>query len=151
MTQTLVILKPDCTRKNLVGVVISRFEADGFHIVDMRVEYASDERLIAHYEGVGKLLTRLTESKPPLAQQIFTEVIDFMKSGPLVPILFEREDAIAEARRLAGATRPWEAEKGTIRYDFGRHDPDLPIENVIHASANEEEAMQEIALWFPQA
>lgn len=146
--KTLVILKPDCTRKNLIGKVIARFEEAGFQLLDMRMEHASYERLYAHYETIGTLLTRLKENNAQ-AEQIFASIIDFMQSGTVVPILFEREDAIAAARTLAGATRPWEAEKGTIRADFGRLDPDLPIENVVHASANPEEAVQEIALWFP--
>lgn len=149
MQQTLIILKPDCVRKGHIGDVLSRFEQAGFKIIKMNMMQASDEQLIAHYEGVGKLLTRLSEGNPDKAQEIFDGVVSFMKSGPIVPLILEGEDVVAQTRMLAGATRPWEAEKGTIRADFGLHNPDAPIENVIHASANEEEAEQEINLWFP--
>ena len=145
--KTLIILKPDCVRKKLVGAVIDRFEQAGFEILDMRMEVASYDQLFKHYEGIGQLKTRLEAEG---RAHVFAEVMEFMQSGAIVPLLLEREDAIAQARALAGATRPWEAEKGTIRADFGLHDPDAPIENVIHASANAEEAAQEIALWFPE-
>lgn len=148
MEKTLIILKPDCVSKKLVGAVIARFEQAGFKILDMRMEVASYDQLFKHYEGIGQLKTRLVAQERAHA---FDEVMDFMQSGAIVPLLLEREDAIAHARALAGNTRPWKAEKGTIRYDFGRHDPNLPIENVVHSSANAEEAAAEIALWFPNA
>ena len=148
MEKTLIILKPDCVSKKLVGAVIARFEQAGFKILDMRMEVASYDQLFKHYEGISQLKTRLVADGRTHA---FDEVMDFMQSGAIVPLLLEREDAIAQARALAGNTRPWKAEKGTIRYDFGRHDPNLPIENVVHASANAEEAVAEIALWFPNA
>lgn len=149
--KTLIILKPDCVRKGFRDEVIDRFVKDGFTILEKRECRATSDELYQHYEGIGKLLTRLQKAKSEKAQAIFNEVVDFMKSGDIVPLLLEREDAIARARELAGATRPWEAEKGTIRADFGLHDPDAPIENVIHASANAEEAAQEIDLWFPES
>ena len=145
--KTLIILKPDCVRKKLVGAVIDRFEQAGFEILDMRMEVASYDQLFKHYEGIGQLKTRLEAEG---RAHVFDEVMEFMQSDTIVPLLMEREDAIARARKLAGATCPWKAEKGTIRADFGLLDPDAPIENVIHASANAKEAEKEIALWFPE-
>ena len=144
--KTLIILKPDCVRKGVCGQVIDRFVQDGFTILEKRECKATYDELFKHYEGIGQLKTRLEAEG---RAHVFAEVMEFMQSGTIVPLLLEREDAIVQARALAGATRPWEAAEGTIRYDFGRHDPDLPIENVIHASANAKEAEQEIALWFP--
>lgn len=148
--KTLVILKPDCVRNRHMGEVLARFEKAGFKVEAMQLMHASDEQLTAHYEGIGKLLTRLKEAKPEKAERIFNEVVDFMKSGAIVPLILSGKNVVDVTRSLAGATRPWEAVEGTIRHDFGRHDPNLPIENVIHASANAEEAAAEIALWFPQ-
>ena len=145
--KTLIILKPDCVRKGVSDQVIDRFVKDGFTILKKRECRATYDELYQHYEGIGQLKTRLEAGG---RAHVFAEVMEFMQSDTIVPLLLEREDAIARARELAGATRPWEAEKGTIRHDFGRHDPNLPIENVIHASANAEEAAAEIALWFPQ-
>ena len=149
--KTLVILKPDCVRNGHMGEVLVRFEKAGFKVEAMQLMHASDEQLTAHYEGIGKLLTRLKEGVPEKAETIFNEVVDFMKSGAIVPLVLSGENVVNATRALAGATRPWEAEKGTIRHDFGRHDPNLPIENVIHASANAEEAEKEIDLWFPES
>ena len=145
--KTLIILKPDCVRKGFRDQVIGRFVQDGFTILEKRECKATYDELFEHYEGIGQLKTRL-EAKG--RAHVFDEVMEFMQSGTIVPLLLEREDAIAQARALAGATRPWEAEKGTIRADFGLHDRNAPIENVVHASANAEEAAQEIALWFPE-
>lgn len=145
--KTLIILKPDCVRKGVCGQVIDRFVQDGFTILEKRECKATYDELFKHYEGIGQLKTRLEAEG---RAHVFDEVMEFMQSDTIVPLLMEREDAIARARKLAGATRPWEAAEGTIRHDFGRHDPNLPIENVIHASANAEEAAAEIALWFPQ-
>ena len=148
--KTFVILKPDCVRNGKMGEVLARFEKVGFKVEAMQLMHASDEQLTAHYEGIGKLLTRLKKGVSEKAETIFNEVVDFMKSGAIVPLVLSGENVVDATRSLAGATRPWEAEEGTIRHDFGRHDPNLPIENVIHASANAEEAAQEIALWFPK-
>ena len=145
--KTLIILKPDCVRKGVSAQVIDRFVKDGFTILKKRECRATYDELFEHYEGIGQLKTRLEAEG---RAHVF-EVMEFMQSGTIVPLLMEREDAIARARKLAGATRPWEAAEGTIRHDFGRRDPSLPIENVIHASANAEEAEQEIALWFPES
>ena len=148
--KTLIILKPDCVRNGHMGEVLARFEKVGFKVEAMQMMHASDQQLTAHYEGIGKLLTRLQEAKPEKAERIFNEVVDFMKSGAIVPLILSGKNVVDVTRSLAGATRPWEAVEGTIRHDFGRHDPNLPIENVVHASANAEEAAQEIALWFPE-
>lgn len=145
--KTLIILKPDCVRKGFRDQVIDRFVKDGFTILKKRECKATYDELFEHYEGIGQLKTRLEADG---RAHVFDEVMEFMQSDTIVPLLMEREDAIARAREIAGATRPWEAEKGTIRYDFGRHNPKLPIENVVHASANAEEAIAEIALWFPE-
>lgn len=144
--KTLIILKPDCVRKGVCYQVIDRFVQDGFTILEKRECKATYEELFKHYEVIGKLKTNLEAAG---RAHVFDEVMEFMQSDTIVPLLMEREDAIARARELVGATRPWEAAEGTIRHDFGRRDPSLPIENVIHASANAKEAEQEIALWFP--
>ena len=139
--KTLIILKPDCVRKGFRDQVIGRFVQDGFTILEKRECKATYDELFEHYEGIGQLKTRLEAEG---RAHVFDEVMEFMQSDTIVPLLMEREDAIA------GATCPWKAEKGTIRADFGLLDPDAPIENVIHASANAKEAEKEIALWFPK-
>ena len=85
--KTLIILKPDCVRNGHMGEVLARFEKVGFKVEAMQMMHASDQQLTAHYEGIGKLLTRLQEAKPEKAQAIFNEVVDFMKSGAIVPLV----------------------------------------------------------------
>ena len=69
-------------------------------------------------------------------------------SGPILKAIIVGEDAVQKVRELNGATKPWEAKKGTIRADFGETDPKGPIRNVVHSSANLEEAKEEIKVWF---
>lgn len=142
MQRTLVILKPDCIRKNLIGEVISRFEKAGFKVIAAEMIQASRDQLFHHYETIGQLLSRTNEN-------IFEEVLSYMQSDKVMPLILEGENVIQATRDLAGKTRPREADKGTIRGDLGSQDPNGPIENVIHASANAEEAQQELKLWFP--
>lgn len=143
--RTLVILKPDAVKAKLIGRILRRLENETkARIINMKMVKATREQLVDHYEGVGKLLTRI-------GKDVFEETMDYMSSGMIVPIVLEGEEAIIRVRKLCGPTRPWEAEPGTIRGDFGRKDSSLPIRNVIHASANTEEAKEEIKIWFPKS
>ena len=71
-----------------------------------------------------------------------------MMSGALIKAIVGGSNAIEVVREINGATKPWEAEKGTIRADFGSKDPNGPLLNVVHSSATLEEAEKEIMLWF---
>ena len=83
---------------------------------------ARKDELTDHYEGAGKLYTRVGE-------EVFNETIDYMTSGMIVPIILEGEDVVRKIRKLCGPTRLWEAPAGTIRGDFGQKDPKLPTGN----------------------
>src|SRR5258708_3386371 len=80
----------------------------------------------------------------------------YITSGPVVAMILEGEDAIANVRRITGYTDPTKADKGTIRGDLGvdsilvANGEKRPVENLIHASGNPEEAQKEIALWFEE-
>ena len=111
MQQTLIILKPDAVQKNLIGAVISRFEQTGFKVTNLYALKASKEILESHYETIGKLLTRTNA-------EIFNEVVDYMASDTIIPLLLEGENVIEAVRAMAGKTRPREAAPGTIRGDF---------------------------------
>jgi nucleoside-diphosphate kinase len=110
-----------------------RIEKTGAQRINMKILKATKAQLTDHYEGVGKLRTRVGE-------EVFNETIDYMTSGMIVPIILEGEDVVRKIRKLCGPTRPWEAPAGTIRGDFGQKDPKLPIRNIIHESATPEEA-----------
>lgn len=131
LERTLTILKPDCVRKNLIGAVIDKIERGGFKVVALRLTKLTKETAGAFY-AVHK------------ERGFYGELVDFMSSGPCVPIILEREDAVAEFRKLIGSTDPKEAADGTIRKLYA----DSKGENIIHGSDSAENAMTEGAFFF---
>lgn len=145
--RTLIIIKPDGMPYK--DEVMKRIEAAGFKISAHQEPFvATRAQLDAHYEGIGKLQTRFTEKGIP---EIYEQVLAHMMSGVLQPMIVEGENAVQGIRDLAGATRPSQAAPGTIRGDLGKELENGDIHNVIHASADADEAAAEIALWFPEA
>jgi nucleoside-diphosphate kinase len=133
--QTLVLIKPDGVKRNLIGEIISRLEAKGYTVVDLKKFTPSIELLHEHYAE--------HEGKP-----FFEPLVDFMSSGDVVAIKLEGNRVIEGFRALAGATDPTVAAPGTIRGDLGR-DWGLRVQqNLVHGSDSEESAARELALWF---
>lgn len=133
--QTLVLIKPDGVKRNLIGEIISRLEAKGYTVVDLKKFTPSIELLHEHYAE--------HEGKP-----FFEPLVDFMSSGDVVAIKLEGNRVIEGFRALAGATDPTVAAPGTIRGDLGR-DWGLKVQqNLVHGSDSEESAARELALWF---
>ncbi|MEW5795530.1 MAG: nucleoside-diphosphate kinase [Candidatus Zixiibacteriota bacterium] len=131
MSRTLLIVKPDAVQRRLVGHVISRLERAGFRIVEMRMLTLTEAKARAFYA--------VHEGKPFLES-----LVRFMTSGPVVPMLLERENAVDDLRTLIGATDPKKAACGTIRQEIA-----LDIEkNSVHASDSDENATKEIAHFF---
>lgn len=129
--RTLSIIKPDATDRNIVGKIITYFEQAGLAVTAIK-------RL------------RLTREEAALFYAVhrerafFGELIDFMVSGPVVVMVLEGEDAVAQNRAIMGATDPKKAEKGTIRADLA-----TSIEaNAVHGSDSVENALQEISFFF---
>lgn len=132
---TLVLVKPDGVKRNLIGEIIRRCEAKGYTVADLRLVNASRELLAAHYAE--------HEGKP-----FYEPLVEFMMSGPVVAIRLEGNRVIEGFRSLAGATDPTTAAPGTIRGDLGR-DWGLKVQqNLVHGSDSEESATRELALWF---
>jgi nucleoside-diphosphate kinase len=133
--QTLVLLKPDAVKRNLIGEITRRLELKGYVIVDLKKFTPSKEILQKHYEEhVGK--------------PFYEPLIEFMSSGDVVAIKLEGNRVIEGFRSLAGATDPTVAAPGTIRGDLGR-DWGLKVQqNLVHGSDSEESAARELALWF---
>jgi len=121
MERTLLILKPDAFKRNLVGEIIKRVEMKGFKIINMKFEYLTREKAEKLYE-VHK------------GKSFFNELIDFMLSGPILSIELEGENAILLLRKLIGATKPEEREMGSIRGDLAIGLTD----NLVHASDSKE-------------
>lgn len=132
--RTLAILKPDCVRKNIQGKVIAKIQDAGFKIVamkQMRMTLDQAEGFYAVHKG----------------RPFFAELTKFMSSGACVPMVLEKANAVAEFRRVIGATDPKEAEPGTVRREFA----DSKGENIVHGSDSDENAAIEIAYFFTQS
>ena len=121
MEKTLLILKPDAFKRNLVGEIIKRIEMKGFKIVNMKFEFLSREKAEKFYE-VHK------------GKNFFDDLINFMISGPILTIELEGENAIFLLRKLIGATKPEEREMGSIRGDLAIG----LTEDLVHASDSKE-------------
>ncbi len=136
--RSLVLVKPDGVRRNLVGEVLRRIEAKGYRLVALQLRGAGREQLEQHYaEHAGK--------------PFYEPLLEFMSSGPVVAAVVEGHRCIEGFRTLAGATDPTAALPGTIRGDLGR-DWGLAVQqNLVHGSDSPESAQREIAIWFPSA
>lgn len=132
--RTLTILKPDCVRKNLQGAVIKQIQEAGFKIVAMKMIRLTPETAGGFYE--------VHKERP-----FYGELCAFMSSGPCVPIILEKENAVADFRTLIGATDPAEAAEGTIRKLFA----DSKGENIVHGSDSDENAAIESAYFFAKS
>ena len=133
--QTLVLIKPDGVKRNLIGEIISRLEAKGYVVADLKKFTPSKDLLHAHYAE--------HEGKP-----FFDPLVEFMSSGDVVAIKLEGNRVIEGFRSLAGATDPTVAAPGTIRGDLGRDWGIKVQQNLVHGSDSEESAARELALWF---
>lgn len=131
MERTLIIFKPDCMEKQLVGAVLDRFERVGFKPVASRVLRCTPELLKQHYAHIAH-----QPFYPPLEQ--------FMLSAPVMVMVLEGQNVIAKVRELLGPTDSRKAPKGTIRGDYGT---DGRV-NILHASDSPENAALEIARFF---
>jgi nucleoside-diphosphate kinase len=129
--RTLVLVKPDGVRRGLVGEVISRFERKGFRIVGLKMLKLSREKAEELYE-------------PHRGRDFFEGLVQFMTSGPIVAVAIEGESAVEIARLMVGATKPMEAEPGTIRGDFSLD----TRRNIVHASDSTESAHRELEVIF---
>ena len=132
--RTLAILKPDCVRKNITGEVISRIEKAGFKVLGMRKIRLTKETAGGFYA--------VHKGKP-----FYDGLVEFMCSGPCVPIALEKENAVADFRTLIGATDPANAAPGTIRKLYA----DNKGENIIHGSDSVENGLIEIGYFFPNS
>lgn len=133
--QTLVLIKPDGVRRNLIGEIIGRIEAKGYVVVAMKKFTPTRELLAEHYaEHEGKAF--------------YEPLVEFMMSGDVVALCVEGNRVIEGFRALAGATDPTVAAPGTIRGDLGRDWATKVQQNLVHGSDSEESASRELALWF---
>ena len=131
MEKTLIIFKPDCVQKKLVGTVLDRFERAGFTIVACKMMQLTPAVLAEHYAHIA--------DKP-----FYPPLLEFMLSSPVVVMALQGEDAVARVRAMLGPTDSRKAEKGTIRGDSGT---DGRV-TTLHASDSPENGLAEIARFF---
>lgn len=128
-----VMVKPDGVKRRLVGETISRLEKVGLKIVAMKMLLLTKAMAEKHYA--------VHKDKP-----FYEGLVKFISSGPVVAMVVEGKDAVTRVRKLVGATKPGEAEVGTIRGDFG-----MEIgRNVIHAGDSPENAKTEYSIYFKE-
>lgn len=131
METTLILLKPDCVQRNLMGEVIGRFEKKGLTILGMKMLQLDDALIDEHYGFLS--------DKP-----FYPGIVTYMKSSPIVAMAIRGANAVKTIRTMSGATNPVEALPGTVRGDFA-----LSIDgNIMHASDSVETANEELARFF---
>src|SRR5262245_52041774 len=131
MQQTLILLKPDCIHRRLVGEIIGRFERKGLSLAALKLVQASRQLAEKHYA--------VHKGKP-----FYDSLLQFLTSGPTVAMVWEGREAVAVARAMMGPTDGTKAPPATIRGDFA-----ISVQNnLVHGSDSPENAAAEIALWF---
>ena len=133
--KTLILVKPDGVRRQLIGEVINRVEAKGYLITSLRMMQADRALLERHYEE--------HKGKP-----FFEPLVEFMMSGPIVAMVAEGNRVIEGFRSLAGVTDPTVAAPGTIRGDLARDQGTKVVQNIVHGSDSPESATREIEIFF---
>lgn len=131
MQRTLILLKPDCVQRRLVGAIIQRFEQKGLRLAALKLVQASRQLAEKHYA--------VHKGKP-----FYDSLLQFLTSGPTVAMVWEGREAVAVARTLMGVTDGTKAPPATIRGDFA-----LSVQNnLVHGSDSPDNAETEITLWF---
>jgi nucleoside-diphosphate kinase len=170
MEKSLVLIKPDGVQRGLVGEIIGRFERAGLKMTAIKMVHASHEDVDKHYalteEWMMGVYTKAKAKYDALGEKfpfndhlsygksIKDGLVNFLRSAPVIAMVWEGESAVALIRKLVGATEPAASAPGTIRGDLA-HDSyalsngqNRPIRNLVHASGNVKEAEYEIPIWF---
>ncbi len=132
--RTLAILKPDCVKKNLQGEVLAKIQKAGFRVLSMKQTRLTKEMAGGFYA--------VHKGRP-----FYDGLVEFMSSGPCLPIALEKTNAVADFRTLIGATDPAQASPGTIRKQFA----DNKGENIVHGSDSPENGRIEISFFFSES
>jgi nucleoside-diphosphate kinase len=131
MQKTLVLLKPDCVERRLIGEIIGRFERKGLNVIAMKMLRVTPALSKQHYAE-------------HVAKPFYPNLEEFITSSPIVAMAIEGLEVIRVVREMLGATSGLKAAPGTIRGDFSSSRQ----MNLVHASDSEESAVRELALYF---
>ena len=133
---TLILLKPDCVRKNLSGTILKRFLSEGFRLRGIKMIQLDEPVLREHYAHILDLVVN--------GVPLFPKLLDFMTSSPVIAIALKGPGVIVRVRELLGPTNSQKAQKGTIRGDYGTDS----MMNICHASDSRESAAVELVRFF---
>lgn len=134
MERTLAILKPDCVGRKLSGKVLDRIERAGFEVLALKM-VRLNKATAGEFYAVHK------------ERPFYSDLVQFMSSDKCIPVVLEKENAVADFRKLIGATDPAEAEAGTIRKEFAENKQN----NIVHGSDSVENGLQEISFFFSES
>ncbi|MDP3918946.1 MAG: nucleoside-diphosphate kinase [Nanoarchaeota archaeon] len=143
--RTFVMIKPDGVKRAIVGDVIHRFEKAGLKLIGLKMVHVDEDFAKQHYTE--DITIRRGE-------KVRDHLVKFLNEGPVVGMVWEGISAIEVVRKMVGATEPRTAQPGTIRGDYAHvsykyaDEKNIPIRNVIHASADAKDAENEVRLWF---
>ncbi len=169
--QTFVILKPDTIQRSLIGEITGRLERTGLKLVAAKMVYPTEKQLLEHYgKGDEWYLTKgekrkkflmdagvkIDESRPPIdfGKDIIGNIIHYMRSCPVVAMVWEGNQAVAVVKKLVGSTDPTSSDVGTIRGDYQidsylfSDTEQRALRNLLHCSDQAAEAQREISIWF---
>lgn len=167
--RTLVILKPDAVQRGLIGEIIKRIESTGLKLVGLKLVMARDEQCWQHYnkdeawflsKGAKVVENRQVAGLPiekeaiEYGRDIIGALVNFMTCGPVLPMVWEGNQAVGIVKKLVGSTEPLSSDGGTIRGDYTIDSFDLAnfdsraVRNLIHCSDQVDEAEREIKIWF---
>lgn len=144
LEQTLVVLKPDAVARGLMGRLIQRFEDAGVKIIGMKMSRLDEEMTRRHYFDLEERYGR----------GVYDANAEAMQRGPVIAMVIEGVEAVANVRRIVGSTFPNEAPPGTIRGDFAHQSRTYAVSkgkgvaNLVHASGSLDDAKYEVELWF---
>ena len=145
--RTLIIFKPDAVQRGVVGEILTRFERVGLKIVATKMIAPTKDHYFRHYDEIGKMVTRRGQDK-------FDMTLDMMVQSPVIAMVLEGVEAVQLVRKLVGTTEPKSALPGTIRGDYSHMSfvyadaEHKGVPNLIHASGDDSEAVEEISHWF---
>ena len=172
--RTLFMVKPDGVKRGLIGECLRRLEEAGLKITAMKMVHPTRDQADRHYPNekddikwfktVAKKTRESYEKKGlefpfedmEYARNVKKWLVNYLSSDPLVAAIVEGPNAISEVRKICGATEPSQAEKGTIRGDFGNDTYRLAnsekraLKNIVHASSSVKDAEKEIKVWFTE-
>lgn len=167
--RTLVIVKPDGVQRAMIGEIIKRIEQTGLKLVALKMINATEEMCWEHYkkdddwflEKGQNIINKRKEKNLPIEKEaieygkdIIQQLVTFMTSGPVVPMIFEGNSAVGVVKKITGGTEPLTSDVGTIRGDYTIDSymiaslDDRAVRNLLHCTGEPHEAQRELDLWF---